>query len=136
MSDAAFKNAFRHFLYDYWGAFHEVLEAQSITPQRLAESLFDDLLIAHHAFEREYTGAARDAVHELRALWAEVDCRRVEKGDVPLTHEEVVRARQLFQDIYDDLLSQGQQNPAATTEILKFAPHSTPAQPLRADAAR
>jgi hypothetical protein len=43
---------------------------------------------------------------------------------------------QLFEDIYNSLVDQGQEYTAARREILKQAPHGTPKQPLRADAAR
>jgi len=53
-----------------------------------------------------------------------------------LTQAEVSKARQLFEEIYSRLLHQGQQFPAARKDILKHAPHGSPKEPLRADAAR
>jgi hypothetical protein len=136
MTESAFKQVFTHFLYKYWGAFHEALEAQSVTPQRLAGSLFDALQTEHRAFEAIYVGPAKSAVDRLGHIWHDLQARRYLWPDPSLTHEEVTQALQLFEEIYSSLLHQGQRYPAARKDILKQAPHGTPKEPLRADAAR
>jgi hypothetical protein len=136
MTESAFKQVFRQFLDKYWGAFHEALEAQSVTPRRLAGSLFDALQNEHRAFEELYIGPAKSAVDGLGHIWHDLHARRYQWPDPPLTHDEVTKALQLFKEIYNSLVHQGQRYPAARKDILKHAPHGTPKEPLRADAAR
>ncbi len=136
MTEKSFSRVFSQFLDNYWGAYHEALEAQSVTPRRLAGSLFKALRAEHRAFEGVYRGRAKSALDGLGRIWHEVEARRYQWPDPPLTHEEIARAQQLFEEIYDSLVHQGQKFPGAWTEILKRAPHSTPKEPLRADAAR
>jgi hypothetical protein len=136
MTESAFKKVFTEFLNTYWGAFHEVLEAQSVTPRRLAGSLFDALRAEHRAFEEIYVGPAKSALDGLDQIWRDVQARRYQWPDPPLTRDEVTKALQLFGEIYSSLVHQGQRYPAACKEILKHAPHRTPKEPLRADAAR
>jgi hypothetical protein len=121
---------------NYWGAYHEALEAQSVTPRRLAGSLFKGLQAEHRAFEGMYVGPAKSSLDGLGHIWHEAEARRYEWPDPALTHEQVAKAQHLFEDIYDSLVHQGQKFSAARKEILKHAPHGTPNEPLRADAAR
>jgi hypothetical protein len=136
MTESIFKNVFTQFLNKYWGAFHEALEAQSVTPRRLAGSLFDALQSEHRAFDGMYVGPARSALDGLGQIWHDLHARRYQWPDPPLTHDEVTKALQLFEEIYSSLVRQGQRYPAARKDILKHAPHGTPKEPLRADAAR
>jgi hypothetical protein len=55
MDEATYRQLFEQFLHRYWGAFHEVLEAQSVTPSRLAGSLFSALRNEHDAFAESGT---------------------------------------------------------------------------------
>ena len=136
MTESVFKKVFTQFLDKYWGAFHEALEAQSVTPRRLAGSLFDALQAEHRAFAGMYVGPAKSAVDGLGHIWRDVQARRYQWPDPSLTQAEVSKARQLFEEIYSSLLHQGQKYPAARKDILKHAPHGSPKEPLRADAAR
>lgn len=136
MTESAFKRVFARLLNKYWGAFHEALEAQSVTPQRLAGSLFEALQAEHRAFEGMYVGPAKSALDGLGHIWHDVQARRYRWPDTALTHDEATRALQLFEEIYNSLLHQGQRFAAARKEILQHAPHGTPKEPLRADAAR
>jgi hypothetical protein len=136
MTESAFKKIFTQFLNGYWGAFHEALEAQSVTPRRLAGSLFQALQSEHRSFEAIYVGAAKNALADLGRIWHEVEARRFEWPDPALTQEEVASALRSFEDIYDSLVRQGQRFSAARKDILKNAPHGSPREPLRADAAR
>lgn len=136
MTEQVFKNVFSRFLNNYWGAFHEVLEAQSVTPRRLAGSLFEALQAEHHAFEAIYVGPAKNALEGLGHIWRDIHARRYQWPDPALTHDEVKKALQLFEEIYSSLVHQGEKYAAARKDILKHAPHGTPKEPLRADAAR
>lgn len=136
MTESAFKKVFTQFLNKYWGAFHEALEAQSVTPRRLAGSLLDAIQTEHRAFEPMYVGPAKSALNGLGRIWHEAAARRYQWPDPPLTHDQVAKALQLFDDIYSSLVHQGQRYPAALKDILEHAPHGTPKEPLRVDAAR
>lgn len=136
MDEMTFRNVLSQFLDRYWGAFHEALEAQSVTPRRLAGSLFNALQTEHRAFEGMYVGPAKSALDELGAIWHDVETRRYEYPDPALTQDHVAKAHRLFEEIYDSLLLEGQEFPLARKEIVKQAPHGTPREPLRADAAR
>lgn len=136
MTEKTFKEVFGSFLVDYWGAFHEALEAQSVTPTRLAESLFKNLLAAHQAFEGMDVGPARTAVEGLGRIWREVEARRYRWPDTAFKQDQVNEALALFAEIHDSLVGQGQRFASSRAEILKNAPHGTPKEPLRADAAR
>jgi hypothetical protein len=136
MTESTFKKAFDQFLDNYWGAFHEALEAQSVTPKRLAGSLFEALQAEHRMFAGMYAGPAKSALDGLGRIWQDVHTRRYQWPDPPLTHDEVARARQLFEEVFESLVSQGERYPAARKEVLEHAPHGTPKEPLRADAAR
>ena len=67
MTEATFKEVLAQFLNDYWGAFHEALEAQSVTPRRLASSLFDRLQAEHRAFAASYADGPVEAIGGLDA---------------------------------------------------------------------
>jgi len=136
MTEKTFKKVLSQFLDNYWGAFHEALESQSVTPRRLAGSLFDALHAQHRAFEGAYVGPAKGALDELGHLWQDVEARRHRWPDPSLTHDDVTKALKLFGEIYDSLVDDGRQFPAALKEILKLAPHGSPKEPLRTDAAR
>jgi hypothetical protein len=136
MTEKTFKRVFSQFLNGYWGAFHEALEAQSVTPRRLAGSLFKALQAEHRMFEDLYVGRAKSALDGLGNLWHDLEARRYQWPDPALTHDDVAKAQRLFEELFDSLVLQGQKFPEAQKEILKHAPHSTPKEPLRADAAR
>jgi hypothetical protein len=136
MTESAFKQVFARFLNGYWGAFHEALEAQSVTPRRLARSLFGALQAEHRSFEAMHVGSAKNAVAELGGIWHDVEARRYQWPDAALTQEEITRALRSFEEIYDRLASQGQRFPAALKDILEHAPHGNPRERLRADTAR
>ncbi len=136
MTEGVFKKLFARFLNNYWGAFHEALEAQSVTPRRLAGSLFDALQAEHGAFKGMYDGPANPAIDGLGHIWLDLEARRYQWPDPPLTHDEVTKARQLFEEIYSSLVHEGQGYPAARKDILMRTLHGTPKEPLRADAAR
>ena len=136
MTQTTFRKVFSQFLVNYWGAFHEVLEAQSVTPDRLAGSLFNALQAEHRAFDALYVGSEKSALVGLGHIWSDVEARRYRRPDPALTHDEIVKALQLFREIYDSLFHQGEKYLAARTSILEGAPHGTPRERLRADAAR
>ena len=136
MTEKTFKTVFTRFLDGYWGAFHEALEAQGVNPLRLADSLFQELRAEHRAFEAVYAGPAEGALGQLGDIWSDVQTRRYQSPDPPLTHDHVARARKLFEDIFDSLLHEGEKYPAVCEKILKGAEHGTPREPLRADTAR
>lgn len=136
MTEAAYRKLLTRFLHNYWGAFHEVLEAQSVTPRRLARSLFNALESEHRAFAAMYSGPAQPAVDDLTDLWEDMAARQHEFVDPALTRKDVVRALRQFSAIYDSLIDEGAKFAAARRDILKHAPHGTPNEPLHADAAR
>jgi hypothetical protein len=136
MTESAFKKVFAQFLDGYWGAFHEALEAQSVTPRRLAGSLFEALQTEHRAFDAIYAGPAKHALKGLGDIWHEVEARRYQWPDPSLTRDEVAKALPLFEEIYRTLFREGQKHAAARRDIVKRAAHGTPKEPLRADAAR
>lgn len=136
MTETTFKKLFSQFLSHYWAAFHEAIEAQSVTPTRLAGSLFNALQTEHRAFEGMYAGPSKHALDGLGHIWNEVQARRYIWPDPGLTHDEVTQALQLFKELYDSLVHQGGEFAAARKEILKHTLHGTPKEPLRADTAR
>ena len=136
MTKSTFATVFTQFLNGYWGAFHEALEAQSVTPSRLAGSLFKALQSEHRAFEAMYAGPAEGALDSLGDVWRELEARRYQSPDPGLTHDEITQARRLFEQIYTSLVREGHKFPALRKTILQHAPHSTPKAPLRTDAAR
>jgi len=136
MTEDTFKKILSQFLERYWGAFHEALEAQSVTPRRLAGSLAQALKTEHEAFESVYVGPARSAIDGLGLMWKDLEARRYRWPDPVLTHDDVTKALALFTEIYDSLIHEGRPFAAARNEILTHASHGTPRQRLRADAAR
>ena len=135
MDKTAYQTLLAQFLNDYWGAFHEALEAQSVNPRMLADSLFDALVAAHNRF-----AAARDgvdpALERLGRLWRHVAERRTVTVEAPLSAHEVEHARTQFEAIYDTLMASGKAYPRAGEDVVSHAVHGTPRTPLRADAAR
>lgn len=123
------------FLNDYWGAFHEVLEAQSVNPRMLAGALFDALIAAHRGFAAVRHGVD-PAVERLGRLWLHVTERRKVTPDAPLSAREVAHARKQYETIYDTLAVYGRAYSQVSTDVLSHAVHGTPRTPLRADAAR
>lgn len=135
MSERQFEDLFTQFLNGYWGAFHELLEAQSIRPDRLAESLFQDVIDQHSVFAAARPEEAAPATDALGRLWREVIDRRRSVPDAPLTADQVRQALEEFTAIYEVLLAVGHRYPLARANALKRALHATPKAPLRADAA-
>lgn len=135
MDEADYRTLLSQFLNEYWGTFHETLEAQSVNPRMLANPLFDALVDAHQRF-----AAARDgvdpAVERLGRLWKHVADRRTVTFEAPLSAHEVEHARTQFKAIYDTLLAHGQAYPRAVEDVVSHAVHGTPGAALRADAAR
>jgi len=89
-------------LNNYWEAFHDVLEAQSVNPTMLAGSLFNELVEHHRQFARSYRGDA-EPLEALGRLWTHVAARREDTGDVPLTAREIAHARAQFERIDEAL---------------------------------
>ena len=135
MTETRYQQLFAEFLNDYWGAFHEVLEAQSVNPHRLAPPLFDALTAAHDRVARR-AGATSAALDQLGQLWTVVTQRRKETADAPLSAREIRHARTRFEVIYDAFAAQGALYPRAAAAALMTATHAHPRAPLRADAAR
>jgi hypothetical protein len=136
MTESAFKKVFAQFLNGYWGAFHEALEAQSVTPRRLARSLFEALQSEHRGFEAMYVGSAKNALAGLGRIWHDVEARRYQWPDAALTQDDITEALRSFGDIYDSLVTEGHSFSAARNDILRRAPHGSPRERLRADSAR
>jgi hypothetical protein len=136
MTENEFKSLFIQFLDEYWGAFHEALEAQSVTPKRLARSLLDAVRDAHEAFARSYAGPGARTLEQLGGIWRAAAARAYTFADPPFTRDEVATAVRLFGELYDTLIEEGKAFAATRDAIVARAPHGTPKQPLRADAAR
>jgi len=135
MDERRFQQTFTQFLNDYWGAFHELLEAESVTPARLADSLFQRVLDEHTKFVSVCPEPAKAATETLGALWRQVADHRQIVPDDPLSADQVRRALEAFRAAYDQLHELGRRYPAVRTRVLKHALHSTPKKPLRPDAA-
>ena len=135
MTETRYANVFTEFLNEYWGAFHEVLEAQSVNPHHLAPALFDALTAAHGRFARGDT-LGRPAIDILGALWDVVAVRRRTSPHSPLSAREILYARAQFEAIYDALMARGRLFPRAAADALVHARRAHPRAPLRADAAR
>jgi hypothetical protein len=135
MDERTYRTLLTLFLNDYWGAFHEALEAQSVNPRMLAEPLFDALMAAHERF-----AAARDgvdpAVERLGRLWRHIAERRTVTVEAPFSAREVEHARAQFETIFDTLAAQGKPYAKTRLDVVSHAAHGTPRTPLRADAAR
>jgi hypothetical protein len=136
MTESAFKQVFAQFLNGYWGAFHEALEAQSVTPRRLAKSLFEAVRLEHRSFEAMYLGSAKNALADLGRIWHDLEARRYQWPDAALTEEDITKALRSFEEIYGRLVRQGRRYSAARKDILEHAPHGSPRERLRVDAAR
>lgn len=135
MDKTAYQTLLAEFLNDYWGAFHEVLEAESVNPRMLADSLFDELVAAHQRFAAARAGVD-PAVERLGRLWRHVAERRTVTVEAPLSAHEVGHARGQFETIYDALIARGKAYPKADLDVVSHAVHGTPRTPLRADASR
>ena len=135
MDEKTYRTLFAQFLNEYWGAFHEALEAQTVNPRMLADSLFDAVVAAHQRFAAA-RGGVDPAVETLGRLWAHVAERRNVTFEAPLSAREVEHARTQFETIYDTLVIHGKAYPKAGTDVVSHAVHGTPRSPLRADAAR
>ena len=134
MNERTYRRVFRQFLNDYWGAFHEVLEAQSVNPRMLAGSLFDAVIAAHRRFVAAGDGFG-SPVDRLDRLWRRVAERRAATPDAPLTAREVTHARAQFEAIYDGLEARGALYPLASKTVHDGAVHGTPRTRLRPDSA-
>jgi hypothetical protein len=135
MTETKYAKVFAQFLNEYWGAFHEVLEAQSVNPHWLAVPLFDALIAAHRRFAA-IDAIAAPAIARLGTLWDAVAARRGERPDSPLSVGEIQYARREFEAIYDLLMKRGKVYPLAAATALSHAVHAHPRAMLRADAAR
>jgi hypothetical protein len=135
MTETTYAKVFTQFLNEYWGAFHEVLEAQSVNPHWLAPPLFDELIAAHRQFA-SLEGFVRRPVERLSTLWDTVAARRRDDVDAPLTAREIRYARAQFETIHDLLMARGKVFPRAAADALAHAVHAHPRAALRADAAR
>lgn len=133
MDESTYRQLFGQFLNDYWGAFHEVVEAQSVNPNMLAGALFDELLAAHERFVAA-RGGADECLGHLGHLWFHVAERRKDTLDAPFTAREVAHAREQLEAIYDGLMTEGQPFGDAGRDVAARARHGTPRWPLRADA--
>ena len=135
LDETTYRALFTQFLNEYWGAFHEALETQSVNPRMLADPVFDELVAAHQRFAVA-RGGLDPAVERLERLWRHVAERRTVTFEAPLSAHEVEHARTQFEAIYDTLIAQGDGYPEAGREVVSRAVHGTPKTPLRADAAR
>jgi hypothetical protein len=137
MDRNSYRRVFTQFLNGYWGAFHEVLEAQSVNRHMLAGSLYNALVDEHRRFAAAYDGRVPDpSVVILGRLWQHITARREVTADAPLSAHEVAHARKQFELLYDTLIAYGRAFPDVRAEVLSHPVHSTPTAPLRADAAR
>ena len=116
MNERTFRRVFAQFLNDYWGAFHEALEAQSVNPKMLAGSLFDDMIAAHRRFVGLGDGFG-SPVDRLDGLWRHVTERRDTTRDAPLSAREVAHARAQFEAIHDGLAARGTLFPLAARKV-------------------
>ena len=136
MDDSArFEEIFTQFLNGYWGAFHELLEAESIRPDRLAAYLFDDVMNEHRRFAAVCPADAQAAVSALDRLWQQVSDHRRGFPDGPLTKRQIREALGEFRTIHGVLVAIGRRVPAVRDRVLALAPHGTPAGPLHVDVA-
>jgi hypothetical protein len=136
MKPKRYQQTLTQFLNNYWGAFHEVLEAQSVMPSRLSGSLFADLLEEHRRFEKTCRGVALPSVADLERLWRRVEDHRTIVPDAPLSPEQILEARGYFEEIYDALFGLGQPFEDLRAGVLAAARHGSPRERLRADASR
>jgi hypothetical protein len=135
MDEQRYRTVFAQFLNGYWGAFHELLEAESVTPARLAGSLFDHVVEQHRQFAETCPPELMTPVETLGRLWQGIRDHRVIVPDDPVTPQQVREALGQFQAIYDGLFALGRGFPGPRAEVLSDARHAHPRAPLRADAA-
>jgi hypothetical protein len=135
MNRDRYRMAFARFLNDYWGAFHELLEAESVTRARLATSVFDRVVHEHRAFAAICPAVMAPHVDSLGRLWQRLADHRLVVPDDPLNPGQIREALGHFRAIYDGLLNLGGSSPDIRTEVLSLARHAHPRAPLRADAA-
>jgi hypothetical protein len=133
MDDARYTQVFEQFLNGYWGAFHELLEAESVMPTRLAASLFDQVVDQHRRFARVSPPELDQHMDGLDTLWQQVSDHRRRIPDDPLTAAQLHEALDRFRSMYDRLLALG--SSAAAADVLAHARHAHPRAPLRADTA-
>jgi len=136
MNAERYRSTLTRFLNDYWGAFHEVLEAQSVMPSRLSGALFADLVEEHGRFAASPLGVAQSAIANLQRLWNRVAEHRTFVPDAPLSAEQILEARECFEEIYDALFALGTPFAQQRDDVLAASRHGTPREPLRADANR
>lgn len=135
MTEREFEDVFTRFLNGYWGAFHELLEAESVKPERLATSLVQKVVNEHAWFATVCPGEAKEAVEVLGQLWRQFGEHRERVPDDPLGATQVRQALSRFGAIYDALFTLGQPYSAVRARVVERATHATPRAPLRADAA-
>ncbi len=135
MTQRTYRTLFSQFLNDYWGAFHEALEAQSVNPQVLADSLFAAVTDAHERFATAHEEGS-PAIENLGRLWTHVRERRTVTREAPLTAREVQYARAQFETLYDTFAVPGAAYSRIAANVISHAVHGTPRTVLRADAAR
>lgn len=133
MDESTYRQVLGQFLNDYWGTFHEVVEAESVNPHMLAGTLFDELVAAHERFVAA-RGGAGEALGRLGHLWFHAAERRKDALDAPFTAREIAHARDQFETIYDELMAMGKRFAEASRDVAAEARHGTPRWPLRADA--
>jgi len=135
MNEERYRGVFGQFLNGYWGAFHELLEAESVMSTRLAGSLFNRVTEQHKQFAGVCPATVTSTVETLGRFWRRIGDHRVVVPDEPLTPQQVREAMEQFRTIYDRLFALGTRFATARTDVLAHARHSHPRAPLRADAA-
>lgn len=135
MKEQQFESVFRQFLDSYWGVFHELLEAESVRPDRLASSLFLHVVDQHARFAAVCPDEVRTHVDVLGDLWRQVLEHRRVVPDAALAPEQVQQAMGEFRTIYDVLYALGRRHRAARNRLIAEAAHATPRAPLRVDVA-
>jgi hypothetical protein len=136
MNAQRYRDTLTQFLNEYWGAFHEVLEAQSVMPSRLSGPLFAHLIEKHRRFAADSPGVAESAIKDLERLWKRVEDHRAFVPDAPLSSEQILEARKHFEEIDDALHVLGKRFERLREDVLAAARHGTPREPLRVDASR
>jgi hypothetical protein len=136
MDATRYRKVLTQFLNNYWGAFHEVLEAQSVIPSRLSAALFADLLEEHQRFTTAFRAVAPAQIADLGQLWKRVEDHRTAVPDAPLSPDQIRYARACFEEIYDELCIIGEPFEELRADVLATARHRSPREPLRADASR
>jgi hypothetical protein len=135
MTTRQFEDLFAQFLNGYWGAFHELLEAESVRGDRLARSFFQDVVDAHRRFAAVCPPEAKAAMDALDRVWRQAIDQRRSVPDAPLTAAQLHQALSEFSAIHDALVALGARHAGARDRVLARAPHGTPKGPIRVDAA-